>query len=45
MERPESVWLNRCDFIGFDWIFDMQGALERLLDQIDCRERSGEHRQ
>lgn len=41
MERVDRLSLDRCDFIGFDWIFDMQGSLERMLDRIDRDDRSG----
>lgn len=38
MDIETGVMLDRSDFIGFEWIFEMHGILERLLDRIDCHD-------
>lgn len=40
MESTDRVSLQRSDFAGFEWIIDMQGTIERLLDRIDRAERA-----
>jgi len=39
MKTLSKPRLERRDCLGFDWIFDLTGTLERMLDRLDS-ERS-----
>lgn len=38
MDIETGVTLDRSDFVGFEWIFEMHGTLEKLLDRIASEE-------
>lgn len=43
MQNTTRTSLDLSDFVGFDWIFDIHGTLERLLDRVDAETRTASH--